>query len=390
MKILQLHREEMYPPTSGGERRIWETAKKLTDLGTLSIATPYLSAETPPIPITEMEILPGMISKKSILFHCWTAGMLIGPYNPIDLIIKKRILSTPGFHELVLNTDVLVCEAPQFFSTATKLKKDFDVKLITTFHNAWHHLYVEHLKMRKVPSPLIRLVQRNILALEKEVIRSSDAVIFQSDADQSRYEVPNTTRDIVIPNGCNYQKLSNADSIGITTKYELDPDRFHCIFVGSYDYGPNREAVTHIEELIAPELPEIEFLLVGRDTPKSTLTNIRSLGFVEDLPGILAFADCALCPLTTGSGTKLKMLDYLAAGLPTVTTPTGAQGLSIVDGIHCLVRDLSEFSSSIERLKSDPVLREGLMYSCREVGQQHDWSKVMEGYDVIFENLSLL
>src|SRR5439155_916404 len=79
---------------------------------------------------------------------------------------------------------------------------------------------------------------------------------------------------------------------------------------------------------------------VGMNPPSiETPLNVRMVGEVERVDGCLGAADMAIVPLTRGSGTRIKILDAWAAGLPVLSTSIGASGLDYVDGHNILLED---------------------------------------------------
>ncbi len=104
-------------------------------------------------------------------------------------------------------------------------------------------------------------------------------------------------------------------------------------FIGSW-HVPNNQAGARIVAM-APALPDVGFLLIGRHT--ETLVrhelppNVFLLGMVSNTAkqAVLASVDVALAPLSSGSGTNLKVVEYLAAGAPIVSTPVGLRGLQM-------------------------------------------------------------
>ncbi|GAB3330234.1 hypothetical protein GCM10027355_36620 [Haloplanus salinarum] len=103
------------------------------------------------------------------------------------------------------------------------------------------------------------------------------------------------------------------------------------VFVGS-DYEPNVEAV---ERLLAVSAPDgLHLAIVGSvgqhvDAPPEWVTKT---GFVDNLYTHLAAADVALNPITSGGGSNVKVAEYLAQGLPIVSTEFGARGYDLEDG----------------------------------------------------------
>ena len=170
----------------------------------------------------------------------------------------------------------------------------------------------------------------------------------------------------------------------VRDRHGLDPETPTAVFVGSYDYEPNAEAARRIDEAVAPELPDVEFLLVGRDPPETTASNVRELGFVDELSPVLAAADVGICPLSSGSGTKLKVMDYLAAGLPVVTTSVGAAGIDLVDGESALIRDDDDaFADAVETVVSSPSVAARLSAAAADLSERYRWEAVLEAYESV-------
>jgi glycosyltransferase involved in cell wall biosynthesis len=79
------------------------------------------------------------------------------------------------------------------------------------------------------------------------------------------------------------------------------------------------------------------FLVGGTGAPTFERENVRSVGFIEDLPRFLAAGEIAIVPIGTGSGTRLKILQYMNRGLPIVTTEKGIEGVTARNGEHALI-----------------------------------------------------
>lgn len=137
------------------------------------------------------------------------------------------------------------------------------------------------------------------------------------------------------------------------------------VFHGSYtDHPANYEAFRLILDYIAPKVEKcnsnIQFLLAGTDVPVFERGNVKSLGFVEDISSLLRSADIAIVPFLRGTGVKIKIFDYMAAGLPIIITKNGIEGIDAEDGKHAIIVDTvdQKFINVILDLASDSKKRE--------------------------------
>jgi glycosyltransferase involved in cell wall biosynthesis len=125
-------------------------------------------------------------------------------------------------------------------------------------------------------------------------------------------------------------------------------DRRTMLFLGSFRHTPNQVALEwfalHVLPLIVEKLPGARLLVAGSDPPpRHTFPDpanaIEWLGFVEDIQPL--FSSCAVfvCPIRSGSGVRVKLLEAFASGIPVVSTKLGAEGLARVDGEFCALAD---------------------------------------------------
>lgn len=131
----------------------------------------------------------------------------------------------------------------------------------------------------------------------------------------------------------------------------------HAIYVANFGYQPNREAARWLLDEVVPHIAGLQQLtLVGAlgdrlDAPAPVV----ALGRVDDLSGHYRDASVALCPVLTGSGTSIKVIEAMAHGRAVVTTSVGARGLGIVPGEHAVVVDhAAGFAAAATRLLADP------------------------------------
>src|SRR5665213_2392046 len=123
---------------------------------------------------------------------------------------------------------------------------------------------------------------------------------------------------------------------------------FTMLFLGSFRHAPNQVALDwftrHVLPPILEKLPRARLLVAGSDPPPrhafpDPANAIDLLGFVEDIQPL--FSSCALfiCPIRSGSGVRVKLLEAFASGIPVVSTRLGAEGLARTDGEFCGLAD---------------------------------------------------
>jgi len=376
----------MYPPKNGAEVRLWKTAQKLSTLGDLWVAAPP-GEERPEGEMEPIDVTSPLFNHQPVWNDLWTGLFVVSARHPLRRLLADAMVEP--VERTAVSFDVVVCEFPQVTDAAANLAASHDAKLLLNKHNADYEILDGYLRERGVPAVVRRRLVGNFREFETNAIEAADATVFQSKEDRNRFDVGAATDAFVIPNGCDYRQINRGgDPEAAARECEIPGNRFTCVFLGSYDYAPNRRAARLIVDDLAPALPDVDFLLLGRDPPAASVDNVYAPGYVEDLAGALHLADVALCPLTTGSGTKLKMLDYFAAELPVVSTTVGTQGLSVEPGREALVCDDAEgFVTAIERLRSSPELRRRLGESGRRIAAEHSWDSLMAEYDAVIEAL---
>ena len=151
-----------------------------------------------------------------------------------------------------------------------------------------------------------------------------------------------------------------------TSRYTYRPDGrepFTMLFLGSFRHTPNLEALTWFVEQVLPlvlaEEPRARVMVVGSDPPTRSAFRhaeaIELVGFVEDVREPLARYSLFVCPILSGSGVRVKLLEAFAAGIPVVSTRLGAEGLADRDGEICALADEpAEFARRVVDLLRDP------------------------------------
>ena len=230
---------------------------------------------------------------------------------------------------------------------------------------------------------LMRLAQ-NWIAYEQIIyprftrvaaMSTKDAAIIQQRAPAARI--------IISPNGVDAQNIRPGP---------MRPQVRQLLFVGSPTHEPNLDAACWLVRAIWPKLytrhPHLSLTLLNLDHPRvrTCSANMPRIQIIGRVPDVLPFyhqADIALAPIRTGSGTRLKILEAFAAGVPVVSTSIGYEGLKAVPGKHLLVGDSPEsFIAAIEQLIDSLPLRKTLATHARNlVETEYDWSKIVDALD---------
>jgi glycosyltransferase involved in cell wall biosynthesis len=146
------------------------------------------------------------------------------------------------------------------------------------------------------------------------------------------------------------------------------------LFVGNLTYPPNVEAAQLLVEEILPRVQRrlaqrVRLVLVGRHVPELRgveRPGVELKGFVSDLRSVYAAADVVVVPITKGAGTRIKLIEAFAYGVPVVASATAAAGLEVVDGRHlCLAEDPDHVAAAIERVLGEPGLAPRLVDAAR-------------------------
>ncbi len=148
------------------------------------------------------------------------------------------------------------------------------------------------------------------------------------------------------------------------------------LFLGSFRHLPNQEALSWFIQNVMPAVaaarPDARLVIIGSDPPPrhsfpKSAGNVELIGFVEDIREPLARYSVFICPILSGSGVRVKLLEAFAAGIPVVSTRLGAEGLAARDGEICaLADDAQEFAARVLALLDDPGRASAMAERARE------------------------
>lgn len=173
-------------------------------------------------------------------------------------------------------------------------------------------------------------------------------------------------------------------------------NRQQILFVGNMEYPPNvnavEETVTHIMPLVWKQMPEATFSICGFAMPESWAKRWRDprlkwTGFVPDIRDAQRESSVFIVALKEGGGSKLKVLEAMAAGLPIVSTVQGVSGLDAKPNQEYLLGDNAEtLANALIKVLKDEALAKQIGESGRTyVQQHHDWSVSAQQLESIYQ-----
>lgn len=224
----------------------------------------------------------------------------------------------------------------------------------------YHSHNVEYCLRREKHGLIVTLLTR---WAERKILHRADLSFAVSEVDRKQFEELYGIRPGLLPNGVDYrmfEQVSESDIMSAKSKYGINDSAV--LFMGSYLYKPNREAIDFLVKSVMPKVVErgksAQLVIIGGEVPYDMPWLLKP-GCIphEQVPAFTAACRLGVAPVFSGSGTRLKILEYMAAGLPSVATSKGAEGLAIHDGLDILLAEGAEkFATCILRLLNDHML----------------------------------
>lgn len=218
---------------------------------------------------------------------------------------------------------------------------------------------------------------RLLSRMEVRAARGARAVMAVSADEADEFRRLGAAHVTIVPNGVDVAAYAHLP-VGRT------PDPPVLIFIGALSWVPNAAACDHLARIVVPEVrrshPRAVLKLVGRD-PGPVVRALAELPGVEvhanvpDVRVYLAEASVLAVALDSGGGTRLKILEAFAAGLPVVSTPVGCEGIDARHGEHLWVAEYGEFGAGLNAVLADPSGTTARAARARELAvQRYDWA----------------
>lgn len=288
------------------------------------------------------------------------SALQAGGKTVIDMIFSRQAHLSPEYLEETKKgvdwADVVIFSHPWITPLIDK-QSLLNKLVIYDSHNVEADLRAQILD---TSIPFESSILDDVISAERLTGDYADLVLCCSDEDiqgfASRYGWSHEKLKLV-PNGVFSQKIKPAPpnkKVSIRSLNKIPEENFVCFFLGS-DYAPNVEAARFIVEILAIKVPEALFVIGGGVCSKladNLPINVRALGFMEEEEKQcwLQASDCGINPMFSGSGTNIKMFDFMSAELPVVTTHTGARGIAQQSTEGIIISEPEFFADAINDL----------------------------------------
>lgn len=278
--------------------------------------------------------------------------------------------------------DVIQIESMHLIAYARHIRQIAPrTRLILDWHNIESEILARYAENDRNPLRAIYARRTSTLSrnVENELLRLCHAhtVCSQREREVLLARVPEA-RIEVVGNGVDCDFFSQQPS--------HNPARRDVLFMGRMDYHANIDAAIYfvhsIWPLVVARRPELRLVIVGAQ-PSEAVQSLKSdnvvvTGTVDDVRPYYRSALVSVVPLRVGGGTRLKVLEAMAAGTPVVSTVLGAEGLAISDGKDILIADTPQaMADAIVSLRAEsPLWQELVTNGRRLVRERYDWSVV--------------
>ena len=217
--------------------------------------------------------------------------------------------------------------------------------------------------------------------------KRASRVVAMSLPDQRIMEKVANLEVSIVPNGVDTKVFSFQKK-----RISLNPK---VLFVGNFKWLQNREAakelIHHIWPLIEKQIPLAQLWIVGHDPSPDILRfkskNVQIAESMKDIRVAYRQSDVLLAPIFGPGGTRYKILESMATGLPVITTPQGIEGLGVTDGKEALVRNETESLSqaTVAVLQNQKKYEQLAQNANLLVRKTYSWPIIAQALDTIYE-----
>lgn len=370
LKILWVKSGPLHPLDTGGKLRTYNMLKELSKNHQVTFLTLESRTAAPDWKLGTAEYCQDVISipwkesrKLSLGFYLELLRNSVFSSRPyaIDKYVshgmkdKIRELDKGRF-------DLIVCD---FLAPAVNFPEHFSTPTLLFQHNVESEIWRRHYEEAKgslVTRKYFHSQWKRMQDFEKKCCARFDGVVTVSARDSETLKHEMNVNNILgdVPAGVDSNYFQPAD------RDQKRPNRI--VFTGSMDWMPNDDAVKFFIKEIYPgiksSVPDVTFTIAGRNPSGALMemaktdTSIQVTGTVEDIRPYVTESAIMVVPLRIGGGTRIKIFEGMAMGVPIVSTSIGAEGLPVIHGDNIMLADDADsFSREVISLLTNSHIR---------------------------------
>ena len=255
-------------------------------------------------------------------------------------------------------------------------------RIVCDLHNVYSKLAARVGTERRWPvSAYLNREARLLAEMEQRVAREASALMAVSSEEQAEFQSLGAPNAHLVPNGVDCAAFSNFPAGRSSTPPVI-------LYLGALSWQPNAKAAEFLARDVMPKIldehSDARLTIVGRN-PGAEVKLLARLPGVElhanvpDVGVYLRDSTVMAVPLDSGGGTRLKILEAFAAGLPVVSTPIGCEGIACAHGEHLWIGERDRFAESLLDSISSPQLATELAERARLLAKStYDWPVIGE------------
>lgn len=395
IRVLQLAPRVCWPLDTGAKLRNYHLGRVLSEYAQVSLLAFSHDAESSAIPGNSYEQVLKVWREPGYTLTKIVRGAVSS--TPLPLLNYTTDSMRRALEDLLARTqfDIVQVESTHLMGYLPIIRAARRQPLIICdWHNIESELMSRYSERQRniLRRAYARRTARLMRNFEQRALNEFDAHITVSERDAERLRKLNSiARIFVVENGVDTAHYSD-DHLEHTrfawhTRQQQGYSPNRIVFVGSMDYHANVDGAVSFAREVWPRLherkPKWTFTIVGRDpAPEvrelASIPGIEISGTVDDVRPYYREAIAAIVPLKVGGGSRLKILEAMAAGVPVVSTTLGAEGLEVKHDQNILIANTNEkMFEAIISLTEKPEQRKQLQDAGRAlVSQRYDWVTV--------------
>ena len=394
-KLLFLTPELPYPPDGGGKLKSWMLLEHLSSKYNIHIC---LFTKTEKQKIIKQEFYKKLKINNYYSEHLDIKrnikNLILSYKNSIPLTVYRHFSSSfNDYIKSVINQfDTVFVD---YFSMAQYIPPSFKGKRILHTHNAEYIIWERKALLEK--NPLIRFLinieSNRIKNYEKSIYKNADKILCVSPND-----IKNIEKIGIDKNKIDLIQTTGDDNLLLLPDISCETTEKSLFYTGTLSWDANSDGliwfIKNCWDGISQKNPEVKLYIAGSSPGQKlkriakNFKNIILLGYVDNLEKYYSKCRIFIAPLRFGSGTKVKVLNAMYRGIPTVTTPIGAEGIEATDMVHLgIAESPKEFINKINILLSNENKTwEKLRDNSRMlVRGKYNWNKICKKLDGLLE-----